>query len=821
MSFKTTYILFGILACMLALFCVAVWQQSKPDVSLYVMQEMHDPANPLPDAEVDRVEIDRQKPKPIKIVFARDPGGKHWRITEPRELPADDFSVKNLVRQIYEAQRSGIDEGTPSLKSWGLEPPSEVITLQKGDRKVQLRVGDDTPGQQNAVIYVLASGKDARPAAVDKSSLSSVLQGLNYFRSRDLLVTGHSEIDSFTVSETGKGASSTEPVELKKTSEDSWSYVKPPYGRAQMQALPGGKSSDGIRGLLMDLSNLRVDYRDDKDNDFVADDVGDLARYNLDPDKDRILRIEVQLTPSRSQDEGEKAEAKPIKRALLVGVGKKEGDKYYARLADSRDVVKVDTHNIEPLLSLVKDPDALRDRSLVDLGNLKKPDVLEINNTFGKLEFQRNDTTGKWVLYRDDKPQEVDPLTVQGLISQLTSTRASSFRPDKDRAQLGLDKAEAVVKIWVDGLKSPKDKKDEKKDEKRALKTDVKDKPTVELRFGKEITDRITKAKLVAVERKRADEEQPAILMVPGNVLKNVEQGPLAYLDKALPHFDPETFDPAANVTRLVLKRKDTVIGEVTRTGNEWKIVKPAEIAGRNANLGEVRRILGALNNLKADSLEAEKSDKLGDFGLKEPLYQAIVTVTRNGKPTEYTYDFGKQTDTGVYGKLGWRDMVFVTNKKIVDTLQASLLDLAVFRFDPSKVKSVRLTGWQDTAGEALVLEVEQKGSEWVAKTPPKFKLDSAKVTQLVNELSTLRAKEFLSYKTGPKPAQGLSVDQGALQIDITVSGASKPLRLTVGKPVSDKGGYYATSSTLEGDVFEVDRSLFESAKKGRAYFSP
>jgi hypothetical protein len=337
MSFKTTYVLFGILACMLTLFCVAVWHHAQPDTSLYVMQEMHNPASPLKWEDVDRVEIDRQRPKQTRIVFVRE--GKQWRISEPRELAADDFSVNNLVRQIYEAQRSTTADEAPDLKSWGLEPPAEVITLQKGERKVELRVGDASPGKQDAVIYVLASSKNAKPAAVDKNSLDSVLKGLDYFRSRDLLTTTGSDIVSFTVSEKGKGAGDKGPVELKKTSEDSWVYVHPAYGRAQVQALPGARSNDGVRGLLMDLSNLRVDYRSDKDNDFVADDVSDLAKYHLDPSKDRILRVEVQLTQSSSKEDEEKDRAKTITRALLVGVGKKEGDKYFARLAGSKDVV--------------------------------------------------------------------------------------------------------------------------------------------------------------------------------------------------------------------------------------------------------------------------------------------------------------------------------------------------------------------------------------------------------------------------------------------------------------------------------------------------
>src|SRR5439155_3063827 len=130
------------------------------------------------------------------------------------------------------------------------------------------------------------------PMAVSKTSLESVLQtGVNDLRSRVLLAAGTSDVQAVTLSQKGK-----ETVELKKAGEDRWQFVKPPYGDAEVQgnqaAFGPDKAPSGVQSMLVDLTDLRVDYTDSKANDFVADNVEDLAKYNLGP-KDEVLRVEV------------------------------------------------------------------------------------------------------------------------------------------------------------------------------------------------------------------------------------------------------------------------------------------------------------------------------------------------------------------------------------------------------------------------------------------------------------------------------------------------------------------------------------------------
>ncbi len=842
MNFKTTYVLGGILVLVLVVFGVALYKDTgKKDTGLYVAPGMHDEANPLKPDDITEIEIQRTRPDQQTVTLVRDPQTKNWEITQPLKVRADDGAVNRLLREIYDAQRDTQADKAPSLKEWGLEQPAETITLKKGDRQVELKVGDVSEGSSSAVVYVMSSDRPNEPMAVSKSSLESVLQtGLNDLRSRVLLAAGTSDVQSVTLSEKGK-----ETVELKKAGEDRWQYVKPPYGDAEVQgnqAFGPDKPPSGVQSMLVDLTDLRVDYTDSKKNDFVADNVTDLAKYNLDPAKDDVLRIEVE----RVDQAGDK-DKKTSRAVLLVGAGKKSDnpDKYYATLEGSKSVVRVAAKNVEPLLKLLADPAALRDKTLVRLPTFKQPDALDIDNSYGKLEFRRPDPTKPWQLYfKSDTGQQVSQDTIQQLINTLTQKdQVKSFPKPEERKQLGLDKPDATLTLWVDAL-APAEKKDEagkdkakekdkdkekekekakaKEPEKKEGKPKFKEKvkPLVTLAFGNRVSGQ------VAVERKRDGEATGTLVLVPEGLLDLVRRPPLEYLDKDLPQFSPGSIDATQNVTKLELDRDGTTYVIARKKGSEgWTFDKPADMAGRSADANAVRDILNTLNRLRAAKLVSEKASPAAmekDYGLAKPALKAVVTVNKDGKDTTSEYDFGKDEDKDhVYAKQGQRDMVFTVDKHVLTALRAELQDPTVFNFDVPKVKAVKVTGWKELLGTPLTLEVERKGTaEWTVKNPPKFNLDRGKLERFLAELSHLRAVSFVAHKATPKPEQGLDVDQGALTVEITVEGEKEPLKLTVGKADGEKG-YFAVSDRLKGDVFLVPKAAFDGPKSKPAYFSP
>ncbi|HTU88931.1 MAG TPA: DUF4340 domain-containing protein, partial [Gemmataceae bacterium] len=411
MNFKTTYVLFGILAIVLLVFVWTLWLGPTDTAgTLYVLPSMHSAGSPLEPKDITRVEIERTRAaiekdgktetveKNVKFVFARDPGSNRWSIVEPRDYEANSVAIDALVRQIYNARRDEQSDVLDKPKQYGLETPAEVVTLIKEAeprREVKLNVGDTSPGSEKAVIYVTSSDRK-EVMAVRKSELDNLKKPLAEFRSRELLSPATGDIQEFALSERSKDKVVKGPVELKKSSEESWVYVKPAYGDAQDKgANPTGndKPPDNVETALTDISNLKVENA----KDFIEDDATDLGKYNLDPAKNDILRIEIERTESINTDEKGEKKRETKKATLLVGVGEKVGDKkdqYYASIDDPKhkDIVAISANSVARLLLLADKPDALRDRNLVALGS-RKPDAINIQNGYGLLEFRRSSTS--------------------------------------------------------------------------------------------------------------------------------------------------------------------------------------------------------------------------------------------------------------------------------------------------------------------------------------------------------------------------------------------------------------------------------------------
>jgi hypothetical protein len=838
MSFKTTYILFGVFCLLLLAFGVALWLSPPEDISEFVLPSMHSAAHPLKPEDVEVVEIERNRPTAEKLVFTRDPETKKWRITEPHSYRADAFAVDDLVRQVYSSSRDPRSENLTDFGKAGLQPPAEVITLKKGGETKTLSVGDQSPGTESAVLYVTSSDRPKEVLAVRKRDLDAVLKPLADFRSKDLLSGSPSDIQSLTLSAGAKG-----PIELKKAGDaaDRWVYVQPPYGRANTDSAGAAadttKAPGDVQALLSDLTGLRVE----NSSDFVSDDTQDLAKYHLDP-KSNPLKVVIDRTDeiSTSTPAGEepKKERKTSQHILWVGVAKKVDDKsdqYYAMLDDEKSVVKVSAKKVEPLMKLLDNVGALRDKNLVDTGGFKKIDAIDVKNTYGLLEFrhpsestpdfrQGSENRG-WKLYRDDKAQSVDEQAIGQLISQLTQKNVvERFIDDpKQKAQLGLDKPDIVVTVWLESLARPEEAKADKdkgKDvEKKASKPKLKEgsKPAVTLRFGHKVGN------AVAVERQFGDEPAGTIVEVPDRVLDQVRKSPLDYLDRELPKFSTG-FEGFKDVTKVLIQRgSDTV--EVARDKPElpWKITKLPEKTAQTADAHAVEDLLRSLNDLKPARLVAEKATaaQLDEYGLKAPANKVVVTLTRDGKPQTFEYAFGKDAGQGMlYAKASASDLVVTVPSSVLGTLGKELQDLTVFHFDVAKVNEVKMTGWQEVLGGPGELLLKRKDGAWVVeKSPTKLDLNAEKLDAFLRELSQLRAERFVAHKATPSPDQGLDVAKGGFAVEVKVEGDKQPFTVTVGKP-DGANSYFATSDRLPGDIFDVPKRIFEGPRSKPAYFS-
>ncbi len=806
MNFKTTYVLFGALAALIGVLAIVLWRGQAPtSTGLYVLSSMHDKANPMGADDVDRVEIEVRRPESPRIVFERNPGAenakdKEWRITSPRSLRGDPGNIRGLVAQLYDLELEK-DRKPENFKVAGLESPQRIITLKKGDRAVTLSIGDATAGTTDAVVYVTSSDRPKEAMAVRKSSLAAALEGLNYFRSRDLLGDSPADVKVVKLVET-KGANKRE-VELKKES-DGWWVVKP-------RRVDAARFDEKLRHL----SGLKVAYTDEKNNDFVQDDVTDLAKFKdgvLDPAKGPVLRIEVTRT----------ADGQTTTRTLAIGVGKKLDDKakaagkdekkdekkegkYYAYLAGgkSRDVVRVPASEVEPFLEVLKGPDSLRAKDLVKLA--REPDAIVIEHHLDKkkLELLRTDVSQPWQMYQGATGEPAYEPEMQKLISLL-------MRKDQVQQFVDVPPKDATPEITVRVYEGSQTKA-EKKGGKSIFKEGAK--PAAVLRFPRR--DRSVAS--VLVEREWGGNK--AWARVPKELFEQLDKGPLAYHDRTMPKFAAD--DNLDNATELVLKRGEKTYKLVrAKSDAPWKIEQPADLKGREASGDTVSAILNSLNGLRATdvvALKASESDLKG-YNLFDPPYQAKVTVTKNGKGTTTTYSFsGKVGDKrAVNARVSGHDAIYVVDDAVLTQLGKELRNTRVFAFDPRDVEQIKLTGYYNPLrGGAQTQTLTRKGDGWAFKEF-KVAVKNDEVSSLLRALSSLEARAFVEGGKGEK----MTAAENALTIELSLKD-KKSLKLTLGGETEKGMGldkepvYFATSPQMGSDAFLVSRGPFATVRGG------
>ena len=840
MNFKTTYILFGVLVIVLGAFAFALWYNpnnstTKSSYVLPALREGQDKSKSeaFKTDDITKVEIANSK-RQQTFVLERNPDTKRWSITSPRPAPADNFAVEGLLQQLGSAVKEDKADESANLADWGLDPAQIELTITKKDKVIKLKLGKTN---SSGDIYALDPYNPKSPMVVKENLLSDALKSLDEFRDGELLASSPGNLQAITLTD-GK-----ETVGWKKDSGDRWVYTEPKgYGEAASgfeTPAPTGpgvvKAPTSIETVKTDVANLKVE-RTGAGTAFI-DGVTDFGKYHLDP-KDKILQIEATVLVDAGKDENGQSKTKPVSRTLLIGVGEKVGDKYYARLKGEDTVVQVSAKDVDALRELLVNKEALRDRNLVQM--IGQPSAIDIKNNYpGVIQLRRSadkpdphepGSGGFWTLWRGDIGDPVDPLFIsqeQSLTKLLLQKNLiDGFDNRKiDDPVHGFDSNSPVVQLWndEDGVKS-----DEDKSKKPELKS--KD-PTYRLTFGNTFRARDKDLVYVKRESKHKDGTYDAsVVEVPQLVLDMVKKGPLDYLSRALPRFTVSV--GWEGVTKLLIQRGDKTV-EVARENDTapWKIVQPKEQAGRQADKTAIEDVLGKMNRLEAMRLVVEKADdaELSNYGLKPPQAKVeITTMSKDSKPTTYTYDFGKEPRAGsgeVYARQSQRSVIFTVPKPVEDLLPTELLDPVVFTFNVDKVQKVTLAGWQDVVGELKTLEFEKKDNKWeITKGLPKDKFDADKFTRLLDALHECRALRFDAFNPKPEALAKykFAPEKGGLEMTLTVEGDDKsPIKLTIGGLDDKGGGYYAMSNrSAEKDVFVLPKIIFEGPKSKPTYFT-
>jgi hypothetical protein len=336
-----------------------------------------------------------------EIALEKAEGG--WRMTKPVAAPADDITVKNLVRAIADAEVSKTIDQPSDLTQFGLAQPMVTITVTaKGQPLPDLKVGKTATVSNSTYVLRADQPKIYLTGSAFHAGMDKQVKDL-----RDKKIVDFKEEDISRIALHGPDGD----VLLTKA-DGNWTIQQPASYRADGNA---------VRAMLTALHNLRAtDFASDAPSD------ADLATYGLDAPPRQLLLTTADGTEVR----------------LLVGKETDQG--LYLKTADRPTTFVVGKWASRDLSKGVGD---LRDKTVLsfDPGAVT---AIEVTHADGG-HFALHSADGKWSLEGSD--QAVNAAAVDGFVSALSRLSGSQVLADQaaDLAPYGL--AAPAVTIAVKG----------------------------------------------------------------------------------------------------------------------------------------------------------------------------------------------------------------------------------------------------------------------------------------------------------------------------------------------------------------------------------
>ena len=193
----------------------------------------------IPDDQFQQITV--KKLTGEVLALKRDNG--KWRMTQPKELAADNDTVGSMTSSLGSLTADKVvEEKTTDLKQFGLADPTLDVTINRKDGKTDhLLIGDDTLTGSGAYAMIAGTNKVVTISSFAKTSLDKRPDDL-----RDKHVLSFDSDKLTRVELAAKGA----PVEFGRNAQNEWAILKPRPLRAD-----GGS----VDGLITKVKDAKMD----------------------------------------------------------------------------------------------------------------------------------------------------------------------------------------------------------------------------------------------------------------------------------------------------------------------------------------------------------------------------------------------------------------------------------------------------------------------------------------------------------------------------------------------------------------------------------
>jgi len=262
------------------------------------------------------------------------------------------------------------------------------------------------------------------------------------------------------------------------------------------------------------------------------------------------------------------------------------------------------------------------------------------------------------------------------------------------------------------------------------------------------------------------------------------------------------------DVQKITLKREnDSITFEKIGEDDtkEWVIIEPLEA---KADKYEVDRLADNFSDLRVERVVEEEPEDLEKYEI--PKKEITLWFKDLEKPVRILLGAENPLDNTLFAKRDDEARVVLIPSHLKGTVEKSLFDFRqkdIFRFETDDVKNIKMQAKESR------WEAEKKEDEWFFKRPVEALAKESKITGILNSLSGLKAKEFVSEEKNKEEVVQFGLERPDYEVVLAMPVENQEVTFSLHKK-DEK--LYATTS-LSSKVIEVEDSLLSELEEAVA----
>jgi len=256
------------------------------------------------------------------------------------------------------------------------------------------------------------------------------------------------------------------------------------------------------------------------------------------------------------------------------------------------------------------------------------------------------------------------------------------------------------------------------------------------------------------------------------------------------------------DVHKITFKKEDETISLQKNKEGEWIITEPVEAKADNF---EVDRFVEDFSDLRIERLVEEEPTDLSKYEI--PQKEITFWYKDSEQPLKILVGLENPLDNTFFAKREDEQRIVLIPSHLKNLLEKKTFDFCqkdIFKFNTDEVKTIKLRA-KEKKWQAI-----KKEDEWFFKKPVKALADESEIEDILDSLSDMKAKEFVSEEKKGEEIKKFGLDKADYEIFLAMPVADKEVTFTLHK---DDDKTYVTTS-LSSKIVVVDDSALSELEK-------